>query len=104
MTKVLYAEFTARPETVERVDELIRGLAVEVRREPGNEVFSVYREEADPLRFFVFEVYRDEQAFQDHITADYGAVFNAELVTLIEEDASALTWLTPVGDHRLTQH
>ena len=95
MTKVLYAEFTARPDTVDRVDELIRGLAQDVRQEPGNEVFSVYREEAHPLRFFVFEVYRDDAAFEAHITADYGAVFNAELVPLIEEDASQLTWLTP---------
>lgn len=103
MTKVLYAEFTARAETVDRVDELIRGLAEEVRREPGNEVFAVYREESEPLRFFVFEVYRDEQAFQEHITADYGAVFNAELRGLIVEDGSQLTWLTPVGDPGLSQ-
>jgi quinol monooxygenase YgiN len=103
MKKVLYAQFTARPDTVDRVDELIRGLAEDVRREPGNEVFAVYREESDPLRFFVFEVYRDDQAFQAHITADYGATFNAELVTLIEEDGSQLTWLTPVGDVELTQ-
>jgi quinol monooxygenase YgiN len=103
MSKVLYAEFTARPETADRVDELIRGLAERVRREPGNEVFAVYREEADPLRFFVFEVYRDDAAFEEHITADYGAEFNAELRGLIVEDGSRLTWLTPVGDARLSQ-
>lgn len=71
-TKVLYAEFMARPDTVDRVGEPIRGLAEEVRQTPGNEVFSVHREQADPLHFFVFEVYRAEQAFQDDITATTG--------------------------------
>jgi len=44
----------------------------------------------------VFEVYEDDAAFQQHISADYGARFNSELAGLIEEDGSVLTWLRPV--------
>jgi len=44
----------------------------------------------------VFEVYRDEAAFEEHINADYGRKFNEELADLIEGNASALTWLRPV--------
>ena len=40
-------------------------------------------------------MYRDEAAFDTHIAADYGAVFNAALGPLIEEDGSRLTWLSP---------
>ena len=94
-TVVLYAEFTAKPGQEARVDELIRGLTDNVRAEPGNQEFTVYRERDEPRRFFVFERYADEEAFQAHIGADYGAVFNAALGDLIEEDGSQLTFLSP---------
>ena len=44
----------------------------------------------------MFEVYEDDAAFQEHISADYGARFNGELADHIEEDGSVLTWLQPV--------
>jgi quinol monooxygenase YgiN len=44
----------------------------------------------------VFEIYRDDDAFEAHITADYGERFNDELTDLIEGDASELTRLAPV--------
>ena len=96
MPKTLYAEFTVKPGNEERVAEMMRELTVLVRQEPGNVTFSPYTEEANPNRYFVFEVYADEAAFQAHITAPYGARFNAELAGLIEGDASELTWLRPL--------
>ena len=92
---VLYAEFTAKPGQEERVDDLIGGLTDQVRAEPGNLEFVVYRERDEPRRFFVFERYADQEAFQTHIGAEYGAVFNAALGDLIEEDGSQLTFLLP---------
>ncbi|WP_077488824.1 hypothetical protein [Sinomonas mesophila] len=68
MTKTLYAEFTVKPGAEERVAQMMRGLTV----------------------------YRDEAAFQEHIAADYGREFNRELVDLIEEDGSQLSWLEPL--------
>ena len=67
-----------------------------VRQEPGNVEFVPYRREDDPARFFVYEIYRDEDAFQAHISADYGAVFNEKLGPLIVEPHSQLTWLRRV--------
>jgi quinol monooxygenase YgiN len=72
-------------------------LTENVRREPGNVVFLPCTRETNPRQYFVFEVYRDEAAFQEHISADYGRVFNAELTDHIEGDGSDLTWLRPVG-------
>jgi quinol monooxygenase YgiN len=97
MTKTLYAEFTVKPGCEDRAAELLRTLTEQVRREPGNVVFYPYTHESNPNEYFVFEVYRDEAAFQEHITADHGRVFNAELRDLIEGDGSVLTWLTPVA-------
>ena len=96
MTKTLYAEFTVKPGSEGRVAEMMRQLTAEVRREPGNQLFLPYTRETNPREYFVFEVYEDDAAFQEHISADYGARFNGELADLIEEDGSVLTWLQPV--------
>jgi len=96
MTKTLYAEFTVKPGGEERVAQMMRELTLHVRQEPGNVLFNPYVRETNPREYFVFEIYRDEDAFQSHISADYGARFNAELGDLIEGDGSALTWLTPL--------
>jgi len=97
MAKTLYAEFTVKPGSEERVAEMMRELTERVRNEPGNQLFLPYTRESRPREYFVFEVYRDDEAFREHITADYGAVFNAELAAHIEEDGSVLTWLDPVA-------
>lgn len=96
MTKTLYAEFTVKPGSEDRVAEMMRQLTNEVRQEPGNQLFLPYTREANPREYFVFEVYEDDAAFREHISADYGARFNGELADLIEEDGSVLTWLQPV--------
>jgi quinol monooxygenase YgiN len=96
MTKTLYAEFTVKPGSEDRVAEMMRQSTDEVRREPGNQLFLPYTRETNPREYFVFEVYEDDAAFQEHISADYGARFNGELADLIEEDGSILTWLQPV--------
>ena len=91
---ILYAEFTAKPGASSEVGTLISGLAKDVRREPGNAEFTVYRERDNSRKFFVFEQYRDEASFDAHISAEYGVIFNQRLSDLIEEDESQLTWLT----------
>ena len=98
MPKTLYAEFTVTPGNERRVTEMMRELTAHVRQEPGNLVFEPYTEQANPNRYFVFEVYKDDAAFEAHISADYGARFNAELTDLIEGDGSELTWLRPLTD------
>jgi quinol monooxygenase YgiN len=93
MTWALFAEFTAVPGTEERVAELVSDLTDLVRAEPGNLVFNAHTLVDDPRRWFVYEVYRDEEAFEEHLAADYGAAFNAELADLVEGGGSRLTLL-----------
>lgn len=94
--RALYAEFTVKPGAEVRVAELMLDLTARVRREPGNLAFVPYTLAAEPRRYFVYEIYADEAAFQAHLAADYGARFNAELAGLVAEGGSALTWLTPL--------
>ena len=93
----LIAEFTARPGQGDTVAELLADLAIEVRGEEGNVAFDCYRRLEDQDRFVVYEIYRDKAAFESHIAADYGAVFNARLRDLIVEPNSVLTFLTPLA-------
>jgi quinol monooxygenase YgiN len=90
---VLYAEFTARPGTAPDIAHLLREYAAAVRSEPGNIAFDVYRRKEAPDRFFVFEIYRDRAAFEQHLAAEAGRVFNGALTGLIRETASELTFL-----------
>lgn len=92
-TVALYAEFAAVPGRANDVERLIAAFAEVVRAEPGNLVFDVYREADAPERFFVYEIYRDQAAFDAHIAAEAGAAFNAELNDLIVGDGSTLTFL-----------
>ncbi|MGC5172200.1 putative quinol monooxygenase [Microbacterium sp. DT81.1] len=93
---VLYAEFTARSGEAEEVQRLLKAFTTAVRGEPGNLAFEPYRRVDDPDRFFVFEIYRDRAAFEAHLSADHGRPFNSALEPLIREDASQLSFLTPI--------
>jgi quinol monooxygenase YgiN len=94
--KTLFAEFTAREGAEDDVALLLRDYARKVREEEGNLAFDSYTKASAPRAFWIFEVYRDEDAFRMHLKAPYGAPFNAALAPLIEEDASALTFLDPL--------
>lgn len=94
---VLYAEFTAKPDAVDEVEELLRGFAQTVRAEPGNVTFDVYRRADSPASFYVFEIYRDPAAFEEHLAAESGREFNDALGEFIVEAGSELTFLRPAA-------
>lgn len=94
---VLYAEFTAKPGAGDEAEDLLRGFAKIVRAEPGNVVFDAYRRAESPDRFFVFEIYRDRAAFEEHLAASSGRVFNDALGELIVEAGSELSFLRPAA-------
>jgi hypothetical protein len=48
------------------------------------------------VRVLVFEEHLDEASFDAHVRADYGVFSNQQLSSLIEEDASQLTFLARV--------
>lgn len=97
MPVALYAEFTVKAGSEARVAEMMAELTAQVRGESGSIVFDPHIRRENPNAYFVYEIYRDEEAFQAHIAADHSKAFNAELGALIEEDGSKLSWLTPVA-------
>jgi len=79
MPKTLLAEFTAREGAEDEVARLILDYAEKVRQEEGHPVFGILTKEANPRGFRIYEVYRDEDAFQAHLEAPYGGPFNTVL-------------------------
>ena len=97
MTVALYATFRALEGQERRVAELLAALTADVINEPGNVLFEPTTLSEDPRSYFVYEVYRDQEAFDAHIAAPYGAVFNDSLRDLVEGGGSTLTWLTALS-------
>lgn len=93
--RVLYAEFTAVAGQEQAVAALLRDYGARVRMEPGNITFAAYTKESDGRQVFVFEEYRNEDAFQTHLAAPYGATFNEALAPLVDGGGSTLTFLNP---------
>ena len=66
MTHVIVAHWRPRAGQVEKIEAILLELAREIRREPGNLQFVVHRSKGDPTEFFLYEKYKNEQAFLDH--------------------------------------
>jgi len=94
---ILYATFTARAGHAGTVAALLADYAQTVRTEPGNVLFDASYHADTPEAFFVYEEYADEAAFQAHLAAPYGAVFNAALKPLIVEPEPRLVFLTQLA-------
>lgn len=88
-----YAEFTAAAGREDDVARLVADYVQATRAEEGCLAFEPYVERDRPRRYFLYEVFADEQAFADHVSSPHGVTFNTELGAYIEEDASRLKFL-----------
>jgi (4S)-4-hydroxy-5-phosphonooxypentane-2,3-dione isomerase len=66
MTHAIVARWRPRDGEVEKIEAILRELAKESGREPGNLQFTVNRSRDDPKEFLLYEQYVSEQAFLDH--------------------------------------
>ncbi|MFM9920240.1 putative quinol monooxygenase [Lacisediminihabitans sp. H27-G8] len=97
MTIALYAEFTATAGNHALVSDLIAEFAQRVRAEPGNLVFDPHHRVDSPSTVFVYEAYRDQAAFDEHLASSHGYDFNARLGGLVVGGGSRLTMLSPIA-------
>lgn len=94
---VLVAEFVTRKGVANDVCEMLLEYRTVVRNEPGNLVFTCHQQNGQPETFMVYEVYRDQSAFNAHISSHENGVFNRKLVPLLEGNGVRLTFLTTLG-------
>ena len=66
MTHVIVARWRPRKGEIDKIENILRELGREIRREPGNLQFTVNRSHDDPNEFLLYEQYESEQAFLDH--------------------------------------
>ena len=60
------ASYIARPGTADEIARILDGHGQSSRAEPGCVRFDAFRAVDDPDRFWLFEEYVDEAAFQEH--------------------------------------
>jgi len=87
----LYAEMEAVAGSRDRVSALLLAYGSEVRAEPGCLRFEAYQPSDQLDRYFVMERYRDQAAFDVHLSTPHCAEFNAAVEPLIVGGASVLT-------------
>jgi autoinducer 2-degrading protein len=64
----IFVTLDIEPEYIDRFKEVSLGDAQgAVRDEPGCFTFAINQDEEIPTRFYLYEVYRDEAAFQEHL-------------------------------------
>jgi quinol monooxygenase YgiN len=66
MSYVMVARWQPRAGETEKVESILRELAMAARREPGNLRFDAHRCRDGTDEFLLYEVYESEQAFRDH--------------------------------------
>lgn len=60
-----------------------------VGREPGCHRFDVSVDGGDPATFFLYEIYDDEAAFQDHLASAHYADFSAKTTPWVKAKSGA---------------
>ena len=78
MAYVVTATWKARAGEEAAVEALLRNVAAASRREPGCLLFWTHRSVDEPGRFFLYEQYASEAAFQTHAASEHVRTFVLE--------------------------
>ena len=78
MAYVVTATWTARQGEEATVETLLARVAAASRMEPGCLLFWTHRSVDDPGRFFLYEQYASEAAFQAHAASEHVRTFVLE--------------------------
>lgn len=83
---VVTVEFIARPEHVEAFTRrMLQQADDSLTQETGCQVFDVCADPVQPGRVFLYEVYRDEEAFRVHLDSGHFKAFDAEVAPWVAE-------------------
>jgi len=81
---VVTVDFATAPENFEHFKQILdENAKASVADEPGCRQFDVYEIAASPNHLFLYEVYDDEAAFQQHMNAPHFKKFSEAITTLV---------------------
>lgn len=86
----IMAILTARPGQVEALEALLFGMAAACRAEPGNLRWDVWRDQADPTRLMLDELYLDDAAVAAHRQTPHFKAYFSRINDLAERMALVL--------------
>jgi len=81
---VVAINIEAKENEAEAVAAILEGLVGPTMAEPGVKLFLPYRSPTNPLQFFLFELYKNEQAWRDHQETEH---FKAAIKELLPRSA-----------------
>jgi quinol monooxygenase YgiN len=84
----MIAILDAKPGLADNLRELVTELAAQVRQEPGCLAFVPYQQHDAPERFYLYEVYRNLDAFRIHLRTDHVKHFVATAPAYCINDTS----------------
>ena len=91
MGYVLAVEWIAKAGQGDRIAEIQKEFAPLARQEPGCRQFFVSRSEDNPDRFFLYEEYDDEAAFDAHReTPHFDRLIRGAALDLLEDSRKAI--------------
>jgi len=89
-TVKIVAVLTARPGKLEALRALLDGMLAPSRAEAGNLRYDLWRDQADPNRFVLDELYRDGEAVAAHRASPHFQDYLSKINDLAERNALVL--------------
>ena len=86
----IVAILTARPGKADDLQALLSGMLAPSRAEPGNLRYDLWRDQADPVRFVLDELYTDNAAIAAHRATPHFQDYLARIGDLAERTALVL--------------
>jgi (4S)-4-hydroxy-5-phosphonooxypentane-2,3-dione isomerase len=86
MSYALVAIYRVQPGAEEAVEEALRAMTELTRAEPGCLSYTAHRSPEESNVFFLYELYRGEDAFQTHASSDYFGRYIKDTVWPLLED------------------
>lgn len=71
MSYAVVATYLSKPDQVEALRGHLKEMVGPTNAEEGCELYRVINSNEDPATFVLFELYRDEEAFQAHASSDH---------------------------------
>ena len=91
----IWVSVRVKPEKREQFLSVIEDDSIcSVRDEPGCVRFDVLQDQSDPNRYYFYEVYHDEAAFQAHTQTPHLARWRAAAAEVLEEPSVAIRTTT----------
>ena len=87
---IVLATFTPKSGRQARVRDVLRATLAPTRAEPGCLQFDLFASAADPKSFHLFEIFEDEQAFDEHRLTGHYKLYRENIGPLLESPPHAV--------------